>query len=283
MPFVEFEGRTRPVGPGVLTVGSAPEAGWRVLGRGLEPLHAMLSPESGGRARIVAAARGAIIVLNGVELPDGKGVLQFGDLVRMGTAEFRYRQLPDASAPGAYLRDTRRGRVFTLGDRTTIGRDMSSTILLDQPDISRHHATIEREGGGYHAAPVGAAVVSLNGERLVEPALLLEGDELTVGNSVLRFTTTRPSAALGAPAVRRPLAEPRSLNAQTTFMGRIEIREEQTRVVRRKMTHGATIAIAIGVAIILLLVAIFGAHDAVIARRHRPPHTVVELPADSTS
>jgi len=283
MPFVEFEGRTRPVGPGVLTVGSAPEAGWRVLGRGLEPLHAMLSPESGGRARIVAAARGAVIVLNGVELPDGKGVLQFGDVVRMGTAEFRYRQLPDASAPGAYLRDTRRGRVFTLGDRTTIGRDVSSTILLDQPDVSRHHATIDREGGGYHAAAVGAAVVSLNGERLVEPALLLEGDELAVGNSVLRFTTTRPSAALAAVPARRPIAEPRSLNAQTTFMGRIEIREEQTRVVRRKMTHGATIAIAIGVAIVLLLVAIFGAHDAVIARRHRAPHTVVELPADSTS
>jgi pSer/pThr/pTyr-binding forkhead associated (FHA) protein len=281
MPFVEFEGRTRPVGPGVLTVGCAPEAGWRVLGRGLEPLHAILSPEGGGRARIVAASAGAVIVLNGVELPDGKGVLQFGDVVRMGTAEFRYRQLPDASAPGAYLRDTRRGRVFTLVDHTTIGRDVSSTILLDQPDVSRHHATIDREGGGYHAAAVGAAVVSLNGERLVEPALLLEGDELAVGNSVLRFTTTRPSATLGTAPVRRPPAEPRSLNAQTTFMGRIEIREEQTRVVRRKVTHGATIVISIGVAIVLVVMAFFGAHDAAIARHRRPPRAVVQIPADS--
>src|ERR1700735_4794032 len=124
MPFVEFENRTRSVGPGVRTIGSAPEAGWRVVGRGLEPLHAILSPESAGRARIVAGAHTAGILVNGVEFPEGKGARHFGDKVTQGAASFLSRQLAtDQGAGTASLRDARRDRVCQLGVRDTIGRD----------------------------------------------------------------------------------------------------------------------------------------------------------------
>jgi predicted component of type VI protein secretion system len=274
MPFVEFETRTRAVGPGVLTIGSAPEAGWRVTGRGLEPLHAILSAETAGRARIVAGSSAALILVNGVELPEGKGVLQFGDVFTLGTATFKYRQLAtDNGTSVAYLRDMRRDRVYQLGVRDTIGRDPTCTVPLTELDISRHHVEVVREDRGYVASPVGAAVVSLNGERLVEPALLLEGDELRIGNTVLRFTTTRPVGSILVkrdPAARRP--EPRSVSAQTTFMGRIEVREHHTRTNRRRATRLAAIGLTVVAVVLTIMAMYYGATAPVrpVHRRFRP-------------
>jgi FHA domain len=271
MPFVEFENRTRSVGPGVLTIGSAPEAGWRVIGRGLEPLHAILSPEAAGRARIVAGGPAAVILVNGVELPDGKGVLQFGDLFTLGTAGFRYRQLAmDQGAGTAYLRDMRRDRVYQLGVRDTIGRDATCTVALPELDVSRHHVELVRDGTGYVASPVGAAVVSLNGARLTEAALLLEGDELRIASTVLRFTTTRPVGSIVVardPATRRP--DPRSLSAQTTFMGRIEVREHNTRTNRRKATRVAAIGLTVVAVVLTFMAMYYGAQTPVTPRHHR--------------
>jgi predicted component of type VI protein secretion system len=269
MPFVEFENRTRAVGPGVLTIGSAPEAGWRVPGRGLEPLHALLSPESGGRARIVAGSAGAAIQVNGLELAAGKGLLQFGDVFTLGTASFKYRQLATDGTPAAYLRDMRRDRVYQLGVRDTIGRDPTCTVPLTELDISRHHVEVVRDERGHVASPVGPAVVSFNGERLVEPALLEEGDELRIGNTVLRFTTTRPVGSILVkrdPAVRRP--EGRSLSAQTTFMGRIEVREHNTRATRRRATRLAAIGLTV-VAVVLTIMAMYYGASAPVRPVHR--------------
>jgi predicted component of type VI protein secretion system len=270
MPFVEFENRTRAVGPGVLTIGSAPEAGWRVPARGLEPLHAILSLETAGRARIVAGSSAAVIVVNGAELPEGKGVLQFGDLFTLGTAEFKYRQLATDGTPAAYLRDMRRDRVYQLGVRDTIGRDPTCTVPLTELDISRHHVEVVRDDRGYAASPVGAAVVSLNGERLVEAALLLEGDELRIGNTVLRFTTTRPVGSILVkrdPLTRR--AEPRSVSAQTTFMGRIEVREQNTRTYRRRATRLAAIGLTVVAVVLTIMAMYYGATAPVRPVHHR--------------
>lgn len=269
MPFVEFESRTRSVGPGVLTIGSAPEAGWRVTGRGLEPLHAILSAEAAGRARIVAGGAGAVIQVNGQELAEGKGVLQFGDLFTLGTATFKYRQLATDGTASAYLRDVRRDRLYQLGVRDTIGRDLACTVSLTELDVSRHHVELVRDERGHVAAPVGPAVVSLNGERLIEPALLLEGDELRVGNTVLRFTTVRPPGSILVkrdPGGRRQ--EQRSVSAQTTFMGRIEVREHNTRATRRRATRLAAIGLTI-VAVVLTIMAMYYGATAPIHPVHR--------------
>jgi predicted component of type VI protein secretion system len=271
MPFVEFENRTRSVGPGVLTIGSAPEAGWRITGRGIEPLHAILSLETAGRARIVAGSPAAVILVNGAELPEAKGLLQFGDTFALGTASFRYRQLAMDQGEGtAYLRDMRRDRVYQLGVRDTIGRDATCTVTLNELDISRHHVEVVRDGRGYVASPVGAAVVSLNGERLIEPVLLLEGDELRVSNTVLRFTTTRPVGSIMVPrdaSTRRP--ESRSLSAQTTFMGRIEVREQHTRSNRRRATRLAAIGLTVVAVVLTIMAMYYGAQAPVTPRHHR--------------
>lgn len=293
MPYVEFEARVRSLGPGVLTIGNAPEAGWRIIGRGLEPLHAILSLEPGGKARIVRGSSGAVISVNGVELPDGKGFLQFGDVVRLSTAEFRYRQYAAANGQHAYIRDTRRNRVYAIGELTTIGRDVSSTIVLGEPSVSRHHADVVREGESYIVRPQRAAVVSINGSRVVDEALLLEGDEIAIGGTSLKFTThLATGAAVSAEPVRTSpqaaaAARASRAHAQTTFLGPIEIRERENRETRRKLTRGIAIACTVVAVAAAFMLMYTGAREQATNRhrrlRHVAPIPREAAPADSTT
>src|SRR5215469_5802038 len=122
MPFIEFGSEARALGPGVLTVGSAPGAGWRIMGRGLDAVHVMLSAQPGGRALLIRGAPSSAVTVNGTELVGSRTLLSFGDRVGVGTAELFYRRLAhESDSPAGYLRDVRRGRVYQLRDRSTIG------------------------------------------------------------------------------------------------------------------------------------------------------------------
>jgi FHA domain len=258
MAYVEFEGDVRPLGPGVLTIGSAPGAGWRILGRGLEPVHVLLSVETGGRALLIRGAPGSALRVNGVELTVPRALLSFGDRVQAGTAELRYRRMPSGpeTSADAYLRDTRRGRLYRLHDRNTIGRDPGSTVVVQEPDVSRVHAHLVQGGESYVIVPHPASVTSLNGVRLLLPTGLQEGDEIGVGRTLLRFTTVIPSGARVAPepAARVDKAG-RDARAATTFMSTIEARDQRSRVTRRRIMRMTTIAlITLAMAAVVLTV-----------------------------
>src|SRR5687768_3457505 len=112
MPYLELEHQLRPIGPGVLTVGSGTEAAWRIHGHDLAPLHAILSAGRDGRVVVSRAAAYAPISINGQELAEGRGELAFGDRLQLGQSEFIYRQVARATpSREGFLRDTRRGRV----------------------------------------------------------------------------------------------------------------------------------------------------------------------------
>jgi FHA domain-containing protein len=258
MAYVEFEGDVRPLGPGVLTIGSAPGAGWRILGRGLDPVHLLLSAETGGRALLIRGAAGSAMRVNGVELTVPRALLSFGDRVQAGSAELRYRRMPSGpeTSPDAYLRDTRHGRLYRLHDRNTIGRDPGSTVVVQEPDVSRVHAHLVQGGESYVIVPHPACVMSLNGKRLLVPTGLQEGDEIAIGRTLLRFTTVLPSGAKVAPepAARADKAG-REARAATTFMGTIEARDQRSRVTHRRIMRMTTIAlIALAMAAVALTV-----------------------------
>ncbi|MFP3899860.1 MAG: FHA domain-containing protein [Acidimicrobiia bacterium] len=87
------------------------------------------------------------------------------------------------------------GSRFTLdSDLIRAGRHPESDIFLDDITVSRRHAEIRREGGGYVVHDVG----SLNGTYLnrerVESARLNDGDELQIGTFKLVFLTGRGDA-----------------------------------------------------------------------------------------
>src|SRR5829696_7798015 len=92
-------------------------------------------------------------------------------------------------APGRYLAipDGDDVVVLPLGGLTRIGRRTSSDIVLDDTTVSRRHALVlEREG-----APVIADDRSLNGVyvngRRVREAALHHGDEVQIGDRVMRY------------------------------------------------------------------------------------------------
>jgi pSer/pThr/pTyr-binding forkhead associated (FHA) protein len=70
---------------------------------------------------------------------------------------------------------------------TTVGRHPDSDIFLDDITVSRRHAELRSEGGGFRVKDVG----SLNGTYLnrerVDDAVLENGDELQIGKFKLVF------------------------------------------------------------------------------------------------
>jgi pSer/pThr/pTyr-binding forkhead associated (FHA) protein len=92
-------------------------------------------------------------------------------------------------APGRYLAipDGDDVVVLPLGRLTRIGRRTGADIVLDDSTVSRRHALVlEREG-----APVIADDRSLNGVyvngRRVREAALHHGDEVQIGDRVMRY------------------------------------------------------------------------------------------------
>ena len=261
MPVLQFGDQTRPVGPGVLTVGSAPETAWRVLGHELALIHAVIVPESGGRTLISAGAPDAVIHVNGVALEGpGPHALHAGDRIRLGVANlvFLEHARPRGTGEPAFLYDRHRDRLYRLdAAATTIGRDVSCGIFIQDPEVSRGHAEVTRlpegEGGGY-VVTSRAAVTLLNGERLSAPTPLKEGDELAVGRTRLRFSWDAPRGVSPvAEAAARPAGAERAARFQTTYVSTLDARELQLRRTSRRWLAPDRVvfaAVALGVALV---------------------------------
>jgi len=92
-------------------------------------------------------------------------------------------------APGRYLAipDGDDVVVLPIGRLTRIGRRAASDIVLDDSTVSRRHALVLERGG----APVIADDRSLNGVyvngRRVREARLHHGDEVQIGNRIMRY------------------------------------------------------------------------------------------------
>jgi predicted component of type VI protein secretion system len=272
MTYLAFGTTVRQIGPGVLTIGSAPEAGWRVLGYGLEPRHAIVSQETGwgGRALIERGSPSALIIVNGAEMTNGRATLEFDDVVRLGTAEFTYRRTGlGAAKAGPYLRDRRRGRVYLLTERNTIGRDPTSTVVLNGVDVSRTHAEIVKEGDVFILRPHGVSVVSLNGVRVSRQANLREGDDISIADSTFRFTTDVGAASAVSVEPSRGNTAPRAASAQTMFMGVVEARDFHDRTIKRKVTRGIAVSLTILAVAVSLLWLAFSARKPASLRHHR--------------
>ncbi|HVE78063.1 MAG TPA: FHA domain-containing protein [Gemmatimonadaceae bacterium] len=235
MPYLEFEQEIRPLGPGVLTIGSGTEAQWRVTGHDLAPLHAVLTVDREGHVIVVRGAPAVPVVVNGRDVDGPRTRIAYGDVLQLGSARFTYLQYAKRAVDReAYLHDTRRGRLYKLTDVIEIGRDVKCAVLIQEPDVSRVHAEVLRRANGeYMVKAVGSAYTLLNGVRLPEPTTLKEGDELGIGRTVLRFTFEPPQRAVAA-AGRPFAADKRASKMQTTFMGSIDARERVVRDERRR-------------------------------------------------
>jgi pSer/pThr/pTyr-binding forkhead associated (FHA) protein len=94
------------------------------------------------------------------------------------------------------------GRVFAVGAQLTVGRSVTCELRLDDPKVSRQHATLD---------PVESVLLvydhaSLNGTwvndaRITGSAVLRTGDRLRIGASVFVVTDSDDPGGDGAEAV----------------------------------------------------------------------------------
>ena len=101
--------------------------------------------------------------------------------------------LPEGSALLVVQRGPNAGARFLLdADKTTVGRQPSSDIFLDDVTVSRKHAEFVRDGESFRVRDVG----SLNGTYVnrdrVDDVPLAPGDEVQIGKYRLTYHPYRP-------------------------------------------------------------------------------------------
>lgn len=115
-------------------------------------------------------------------------VIDADDSLRPGLLEVEGRLVEGEGAlpPGSLLLPT--GDRVPLGEYVvSIGRNNDCTIVLADPNVSRHHAEVRPAVDGYVVADLGSTNgTKVNGARVSEH-LLLDGDELRFGNTVIAF------------------------------------------------------------------------------------------------
>jgi two-component system cell cycle response regulator len=81
------------------------------------------------------------------------------------------------------------GRRYELGNQeVSIGRADTCTICVNTDQVSRKHATIQAVLGKYYIVDMRSTNGTFVNEQKVERAKLLDGDQIRVGKTVLKYT-----------------------------------------------------------------------------------------------
>jgi FHA domain len=78
------------------------------------------------------------------------------------------------------------GKSFPLTkDELTIGRDISNDIVINDAEVSRHHARLYRQAGGFVLEDTGSTNGTfVNGQRLMGPHMLRPGEMILLGENI---------------------------------------------------------------------------------------------------
>ncbi len=114
--------------------------------------------------------------------------LEVDPSMRVGSFSITARLREGGGGAGAGSLVLPNGDRFVLGDTiVTIGRMQGSVLTLEDPNVSRNHAEIRPQGGGFVLADLGSTNgTKINGVKVSE-RMLQDGDELTFGSTSLRF------------------------------------------------------------------------------------------------
>jgi hypothetical protein len=97
----------------------------------------------------------------------------------------RKLEAPVSQTQGLLVGEGRRS--VLSGERVLIGRSRECDVVLDDPNISRRHAEVRRDGDGWAVVDLGSTNgIKVNGRR-VDDVLLQPGDRITLGLTELTF------------------------------------------------------------------------------------------------
>ncbi|MDQ3698293.1 MAG: FHA domain-containing protein [Gemmatimonadota bacterium] len=199
MPYIEHDDELRELTPPDTVVGSGAQATWRIASKDLAGRHFTVRLTGGG-AMVIPASPQSIVGVSGRQAPASGTELQDGDAITAGATRFVYLSNRDSprpprppAQPEAYLVDSRSRQAYLLRGRAlTIGRDAASGLMLRDATVSRHHADVRAEAGGFVLYSSGATGTLLNGTQLGAPRLLAEGDQIQIGEARLAFAENLP-------------------------------------------------------------------------------------------
>jgi Protein of unknown function (DUF3662)/Inner membrane component of T3SS, cytoplasmic domain len=93
--------------------------------------------------------------------------------------------VPPAGARALLIGEDRRS--VLSGERVVVGRSRECDVVLNDPNVSRRHAELRREGRGWEVIDLGSTNgIKVNGRRQ-EHARLEPGDRITLGLTELTF------------------------------------------------------------------------------------------------
>ena len=81
------------------------------------------------------------------------------------------------------------GRTIVVGPAgAVLGRSRDADVVLNDPNVSRHHAEVRPSGGSWIVNDLGSTNgIKLNGRRVRGPESLKPGDEIELGTSRVTF------------------------------------------------------------------------------------------------
>lgn len=133
------------------------------------------------------------------------------------TIEVEARELPSPPPPPPITLTMRKGpkpgRQFTFTQNAiALGRRDDNDVVIDDPQISRRHASLSWEEGAFVLRDLGSANGTfLNAARITEPHALREGDAIGLGGDVvLSFSITGSldkTMVMSGTGIRREMAE----------------------------------------------------------------------------
>ncbi len=199
MPYIDFAGNTRELTAGETLVGSGPQAGWRLQNDGLAPRHLTFVVDADGRTTVRPHSGNTVVTVDGERVPSHGRVLADGDVLCAGSASMTFLESiaatrgsrssrVAASGAPAHLVDEAAGVAYPL-DRlvTRIGRGVTSDVFVPSLAVSREHAEVRAEAGGFVLHALGSAGTQVNGGR-ASVVVLEEGDVVALGGTELRYT-----------------------------------------------------------------------------------------------
>jgi predicted component of type VI protein secretion system len=267
MPFLELEGKPDLENNprelvGDVIVGSGSQATWRLSGSDLAARHFRIAL-SNGSAQVIPASPQNVVVLNGSQVPADGAALDTGDVVAAGQARFVFltdlkaqRPRPVTEMPEAHLIDVSNKKGYTLRRRVVqIGREIGCSIVLKDPTISRFHADVRAEGGQFVLYAMGSSGTKVNGESVVFPRLLREGDQISMGDTTFTFSSL--AIPTGIRAVQFEDHEDDSFSRKNTQLAQKAITSEHGKYGRSQKKQLPLIPLILAAAVVVIALMLY--------------------------
>ena len=119
------------------------------------------------------------------------------------------------------------GTTYPLGDgQTTIGRDPSNTISINDAEISRHHARMTLQGGKIVLEDMGSTNgTTVDGNRISGPHVLKAGEMISFGEEIVlmfeALTFDPDATVLSSRPISTPRQEPVAPPPQQAYAGQV--------------------------------------------------------------